>query len=57
MSVPAALAAALATAADFSALAIPDHADVAVFVLALAGLAIGRRLSPRGATRTASDDA
>lgn len=47
---------ALADAADL--LAAPRHADAALFVVALAGLLLGRRLSPRRAlTRWSDDDA
>lgn len=57
MSVPAALAAALATAADFSALALPRHGDLALFALAIAGLAVGRSLSPRRPAGSTDKDA
>ena len=47
---------ALAALADAPGLAdVPRHADATLFVLAFVGLIIGRRLSPRRATRPNED--
>lgn len=50
---------AIADATGLSVLATRSHADAALFVLALTGLLVGRRLSPRSrpAARWSDEDA